>query len=46
MMAFLNTGLRLVNLFEAPESALYAGLGDAAGRLPAYYVIKAAAPTR
>jgi SAM-dependent methyltransferase len=41
VMAFLHAGLRVVNLFEAPESALYSGLGDAAGRLPAYYVLKA-----
>jgi len=41
VMALLNAGLRLVDLFEAAESALFAGLGESAGRLPAYYVIKA-----
>jgi SAM-dependent methyltransferase len=41
VMAFLHAGLRLEHLTEAAEPALYAGLGQPAGRLPAYYVVKA-----
>jgi hypothetical protein len=41
VMALVNAGLRLDAFFEAPEPGLYAGLGEAAGALPAYYVIKA-----
>jgi hypothetical protein len=31
----------VMSLVEAPDPAIYTGLGDAALRLPAYYVIKA-----
>ncbi|SNY45490.1 class I SAM-dependent methyltransferase [Paractinoplanes atraurantiacus] len=41
VMALVGAGLRLDAFREAPEPALYAGLGDAAGALPAIYVIKA-----
>lgn len=41
VMALLDAGLRLEKLFESPEPALYGGLGESAGLLPAYYVIKA-----
>ncbi|MEU8816986.1 hypothetical protein [Actinoplanes sp. NPDC048796] len=41
VMALTGAGLRLDAFREAPEPALYAGLGDTAGALPAYYVIKA-----
>jgi 2-polyprenyl-3-methyl-5-hydroxy-6-metoxy-1,4-benzoquinol methylase len=41
VMAFLRAGLRLDAFFEAPDPAMYDGLGPAAARLPAYYVIKA-----
>lgn len=44
VMAFVNAGLRLEAFFEAPEPAIYAGLGDAASSLPAYYVVKATKP--
>lgn len=40
-MALVRAGLRLDEFVEAPVAALYDGLGDAAGDLPAYYVIKA-----
>jgi 2-polyprenyl-3-methyl-5-hydroxy-6-metoxy-1,4-benzoquinol methylase len=41
--ALLGAGLRLDAFVEAPEPALYDGLGAAATRLPAYYVLKATA---
>jgi SAM-dependent methyltransferase len=41
VMALVRAGLRLDAFSEAPEPALYAGLGEAAAALPAYYVIKA-----
>jgi len=44
VMALVGAGLRLEAFFEAPEESLYAGLGEAASRLPAYYVIKAGKP--
>lgn len=44
IMALVNVGLRLDAFYEAPERNLYAGLGEAANRLPAYYVIKAKKP--
>lgn len=44
VMALVNAGLRLDAFYEAPEQNLYAGLGEAANRLPAYYVIKAKKP--
>lgn len=40
-MAFIGAGLRLDAYFEAAEPTIYAGLGEAAACLPAYYVIKA-----
>lgn len=40
-MSLVGAGLRLDAFFEAPEPALYAGLGAHAGALPAYYVVKA-----
>jgi SAM-dependent methyltransferase len=46
VMALINAGLRLEAFHEAPEPDLYAGLGEAANRLPAYYVIKALKPRR
>jgi SAM-dependent methyltransferase len=44
VMALLNAGLQLDAFFEAAEPAIYAGLGDVASSLPAYYVIKATKP--
>ena len=44
--ALVNVGLRLDTFHEAPAEGLYAGLGDAASCLPAYYVIKATRPAR
>lgn len=44
VMALVNAGLRLDKFQEAPAEDLYDGLGDAASRLPAYYVIKATRP--
>ncbi|MBL7259969.1 class I SAM-dependent methyltransferase [Paractinoplanes lichenicola] len=44
VMALIRAGLRLDEFTEAPEPALYAGLGPAAEALPAYYVIKATKP--
>ncbi len=44
IMALIEAGLRLDTFFEGPAPRLYAGLGDAAARLPAYYVIKATKP--
>lgn len=44
VMAFVKSGLRLDAFFEAPEPDIYAGLGDPAARLPAYYVISATKP--
>jgi SAM-dependent methyltransferase len=44
VMALVRAGLRLDEFFEAPEPALYAGLGEAASALPAYYVVKAVLP--
>jgi SAM-dependent methyltransferase len=41
VMALLNAGLRLEAFFEASEPTIYAGLGEPASCLPAYYVIKA-----
>ena len=41
VMALIRAGLRLDAFVEAPEPGLYAGLGQDAGALPAYYVIKA-----
>lgn len=41
VMALVRAGLRLDAFFEGAEPAIYPGLGDAAGRVPAYYVIKA-----
>jgi 2-polyprenyl-3-methyl-5-hydroxy-6-metoxy-1,4-benzoquinol methylase len=41
IMAFLRAGLRLDAFFEAPEEAMYDGLGTAGSHLPAYYVVKA-----
>lgn len=39
--ALLRAGLRLDAYIEAPNPELYSGLGDAAARIPAYYIIKA-----
>ena len=44
VMALIEAGLQLDAFFEAPEPAIYAGLGDVASSLPAYYVIKATKP--
>jgi SAM-dependent methyltransferase len=44
VMALVNAGLRLAAFFEAPEPTIYAGLGEVASSLPAYYVIKATKP--
>ncbi|MEU4243303.1 class I SAM-dependent methyltransferase [Actinoplanes sp. NPDC026619] len=44
VMALINAGLRLDAFVEGAAPALYAGLGDDAGALPAYYVIKATKP--
>jgi hypothetical protein len=44
VMALLDAGLRLDAFFEASEPAVYAGHGDVASSLPAYYVIKATKP--
>ena len=41
VMAFIGAGLRLDAFVEAPEPAIYDGLGETASALPAYYVIKA-----
>jgi 2-polyprenyl-3-methyl-5-hydroxy-6-metoxy-1,4-benzoquinol methylase len=41
VMALVNAGFRLDAFFEAPEPAIYRGLGRAASGLPAYYVVKA-----
>lgn len=41
VMALVRAGLRLEAFFEAPVAEMYGGLGEAAARLPAYYVIKA-----
>lgn len=41
VMAFVRSGLRLEAFFEGSAPAIYGGLGDAAARLPAYYVVKA-----
>ena len=41
VMALVRAGLRLDAFFEGSEPAIYPELGDAAGWLPAYYVIKA-----
>ena len=41
VMALVGAGLRLDAFFEASAADIYEGLGDAASRLPAYYVIKA-----
>lgn len=40
-MALVRAGFRLDAFFEAAEPAIYPGLGDAARRIPAVYVIKA-----
>ncbi|MBB4691047.1 class I SAM-dependent methyltransferase [Paractinoplanes abujensis] len=45
VMALIRAGLHLDEFREAPEPALYAGLGPAAGALPAYYVVKASKPS-
>jgi SAM-dependent methyltransferase len=44
--ALIRAGLRLDEFFEAPEPALYPGLGRSASALPAYYVIKATKVSR
>jgi 2-polyprenyl-3-methyl-5-hydroxy-6-metoxy-1,4-benzoquinol methylase len=44
VMALVEAGLRLDAFFEVPEPAIYAGLGEVASSLPAYYVIKATKP--
>ncbi|MFF5081400.1 class I SAM-dependent methyltransferase [Actinoplanes sp. NPDC000266] len=44
VMALIGAGLRLDAFREGPEPSLYAGLGEAAGALPAIYVIKASKP--
>ncbi|MFI5710261.1 class I SAM-dependent methyltransferase [Kribbella sp. NPDC051620] len=44
VMALLNAGLRLDSFTESPAPDIYNGLGPAATRLPAYYVIKATKP--
>jgi SAM-dependent methyltransferase len=41
VMALVRAGLRLDAFIVAPEPGLYAGLGESASALPAYYVIKA-----
>jgi SAM-dependent methyltransferase len=41
VMAFVRSGLRLEAFREGPAPGIYGGLGDAASRLPAYYVVKA-----
>jgi SAM-dependent methyltransferase len=41
VMVLIRAGLRLDAFFEGTEPAIYPELGDAARRLPAYYVIKA-----
>lgn len=44
VMTLLAAGFRLDAFFEAPEPAIYPGLGQSASGLPAYYVIKATRP--
>ena len=41
VMSLVRAGLRLDAFFEASEPAIYPELGEAAARIPAYYVIKA-----
>ena len=41
VMALIGAGFQLNAFFEAPEPAIYGGLGRSAESLPAYYVIKA-----
>lgn len=41
VMSLVRAGLRIAEFFEAPLPEMYDGLGDAARRLPAIYVIKA-----
>lgn len=41
VMSLIRAGLRIAEFYEAPLPEMYEGLGDAAGRLPAIYVIKA-----
>ncbi|HEY6738616.1 MAG TPA: class I SAM-dependent methyltransferase, partial [Actinopolymorphaceae bacterium] len=41
VMSLVRAGLRIEEFFEAPFPDMYDGLGDAATRLPAVYVIRA-----
>lgn len=41
VMSLVHAGLRLDEFHEAPLPAMYQGLGEAAGRLPAIYVVRA-----
>jgi SAM-dependent methyltransferase len=41
VMALVSAGFGLDAFFEAPEPAIYPGLGPVASALPAYYVVKA-----
>jgi SAM-dependent methyltransferase len=41
VMALVRAGFRLDAFFEAPEPAIYPGLGEAGRHIPAVYVIKA-----
>jgi SAM-dependent methyltransferase len=45
VMSLMRAGLRIDEFFEAPAPEMYHGLGDAADRLPAVYVIKATLAT-
>lgn len=42
VMSLMRAGLQVEEFFEAPVPEMYEGLDDAANRLPAIYVIKAA----
>lgn len=44
LMALVHVGLVIDEFFEAPKPTMYDGLGAAASRLPAIYVIKATKP--
>lgn len=44
VMALIRAGLRLDAFAEAPEPAIYEGLGPAAHSIPAWYAVKATKP--
>lgn len=41
VMSLLRAGLEIAEFFEAPAPEMYDGLGEAASRVPAVYVVKA-----